>query len=79
MMHKASYLEAVVHGGVDASDIAEVILPYFPNDAKSLEVIEQWVTERLSGQSIGNEVSDAIVDTIIAARSKGIAVTFGGA
>jgi hypothetical protein len=78
ILAKASYLEAVVHGGVDASDIAEVIFPYIPGDAKSLEVIEQWVEHRLSGKDTGDEIYNAIIDTIIAARGKGIVVTFGG-
>jgi hypothetical protein len=41
-------------------------------------VIEQWVEHRLSGKDTGDEIYNAIIDTIIAARGKGIVVTFGG-
>jgi hypothetical protein len=79
ILAKASYLEAVVHGGVDVSDIAEIIFPYFPNGEDT--VYKKYLKLRSAGISTGeasvDEMLDTIVDIIKTAKDKGIQVTFG--
>jgi len=77
ILAKASYLEAVVHGGVDGSEVAEVIFPHIPkNRVLAFEKLAK--VRKDSGQDLGDEYLNAIIDTINTAREKGIPVIFGG-
>ena len=75
ILAKASYLEAVVHGGVDVSDIAEIIFPYFPKSKTA--AYEKLVKFRSGGGDTDDEGLNLILDIIKTARDKGIQVRFG--